>query len=81
MSKKKQAGKLTQHKRPAGKRLGVKVGSGEAILPGMILVRQRGTKINLGKGVKLGRDHTIFATKEGRVKFGSKHGKTYVSVG
>ena len=80
MSKKKQAGKLTQHKRPAGKRLGVKEGNGKIVTPGMILVRQRGTKINLGEGVKLGRDHTIFATKKGEVKFGTKHGKTYVSV-
>jgi len=80
MSKKKQAGKLTQHKRPAGKRLGVKAGNGKQVAPGMILVRQRGTKIGLGQGVKLGRDHTIFATKEGKVKFGTKHGKTYVSV-
>lgn len=80
MSKKKQAGKLTQHKRPEGKRLGVKAGNGKNVLPGMILVRQRGTKISLGEGVGLGRDHTIFATKEGKVKFGNKHGKTFVSV-
>lgn len=80
MAKKKQAGKLKQHKRPAGKRLGVKVAHGETVASGMILVRQRGTKFHAGEGVKVGRDHTLFAIREGIVKFGQKLGKKTVSV-
>lgn len=80
MSKKKQGGKTDQHISPAGKRLGVKVAHGEFVSAGNILVRQRGTKVHAGKGVKTGRDHTLFATEEGRVNFGKKEGKKVVSV-
>ncbi|MCH7730512.1 50S ribosomal protein L27 [Patescibacteria group bacterium] len=80
MAKKKQAGKLRQHKRPDGKRLGVKVGNGEKVSPGMVLIRQRGTKYRAGAGVSVGRDHTLFAIKEGQVEFGRKLGKTQVSI-
>lgn len=75
MSKKKQGGSTTQHKRPSGKRLGMKVQDGQEVNPGMILVRQRGTKIAAGMGVKVGRDHTLFAVKKGKVKYTQKHGK------
>lgn len=81
MAKKKQAGKLRQQKRPKGKRLGVKVAEGQRVPVGMILVRQRGTKIGAGNGVKVGRDHTLYSVLEGTIEFGKKHGKTMISVG
>ncbi len=80
MAKKKQAGKLKQHKRPAGKRLGVKVAHGETVASGMILVRQRGTKFGAGEGVKVGRDHTLYAVASGIVNFGKKLGKKTVFI-
>lgn len=80
MSKKKAGGKTRQQTRQAGKRLGVKVQDGESVTGGMILIRQRGTKFHAGDGVKVGRDHTLFATKEGTVKFGKKLGKSVVSI-
>lgn len=80
MSKKKQGGKTRQQTRQAGKRLGVKVQDGQSVIGGMILIRQRGTKFHAGDGVKVGRDHTLFATKEGTVKFGKKLGKSVVSI-
>lgn len=54
--------------------------TGQRISPGMIIVRQRGTKIGLGKGVALGRDHTIYSIAKGAVKFGTRLGKKIVSV-
>ncbi len=80
MAKKKQAGKFKQHKRPVGKRLGVKVAHGETVASGMILVRQRGTKFGAGEGVKVGRDHTLYAVASGMVNFGKKMGKKTVSI-
>ncbi|MFV1917487.1 MAG: 50S ribosomal protein L27 [Patescibacteria group bacterium] len=80
MAHKKSAGKLTQQKRPRPKYLGVKVSHGQKVATGSILVRQRGTKFNAGDGVKVGRDHTLFAVKEGVVEFGQKLGKKQVSV-
>ncbi len=80
MSKKKQGGKTAQHIRPAGKRLGVKVTDGLKVKVGEVLVRQRGTKIKAGDGVKVGRDHTLFAVKEGVVKFRTVGGEKEMSV-
>jgi large subunit ribosomal protein L27 len=80
MSKKKAAGKLKQQKRTQPKYLGVKVADGEMVTTGSILVRQRGTKFNAGAGVKVGRDHTLFAVSKGIVKFGQKLGKKTVSI-
>lgn len=63
------------------KRLGVKKFGGEFVRSGHIIVRQRGTKIKPGRNVGLGRDHTIFATSEGTVKFETiKGGRKRVSV-
>ena len=63
------------------KRLGVKKFGGEYVRSGYIIVRQRGTKIKPGRNVGLGRDHTIFATVEGTVKFETiKGGRKRVSV-
>ncbi len=80
MSTHKAAGKTKQHTSPAGKRLGVKVSHGQKIGSGNVLIRQRGTTIAAGKGVKSGRDHTIFAVLDGTVNFGQKWGKKIVSV-
>ena len=80
MAHKKAGGKASQHVSPAGKRLGVKVSDGEKVSAGAILIRQRGTKVSLGRGVALGRDHTIYAIVTGSVKFGTKLGKKIVSV-
>ena len=80
MAKKKAAGKLRQQKRTPGKRLGVKVADGQTVTTGSILVRQRGSKFGPGAGARLGRDYTLFAMKDGVVKFGQKLGKKIVSV-
>lgn len=80
MSKKKAGGKVAQHVRPSGKRLGIKVSDGAKALPGMILVRQRGREFAAGDGVEVGRDYTLYAVSSGVVKFGQKLGKKVVSV-
>ena len=69
MASKKAAGSTRNGRDSAGKRLGVKRFGGENVLPGTILVRQRGTQFMLGRGVKIGRDHTIYAVVPGQVKF------------
>ncbi|MXU66237.1 50S ribosomal protein L27 [Oceanomicrobium pacificus] len=81
MAHKKAGGSSRNGRDSAGRRLGVKKFGGEAVIPGNILIRQRGTKWYPGQGVGIGRDHTIFATVEGNVKFhkGLK-GRTFVSV-
>ncbi len=66
----KKAGSSSRNGRDsAGQRLGVKVGDGEFINAGGIIVRQRGTQFAAGRGVGLGSDYTIYATVTGRVKF------------
>jgi len=62
------------------KRLGVKLYGGESVNPGNIIIRQKGSKVNAGKGTMLGRDFTIMALKKGTVKFYKKLGEVYVSV-
>ena len=79
MAKKKSTG-ASQHRRPAGKRLGVKVSGGEKVSPGMVLIRQIGTRVGLGKGVAVGRDHTVYAVTKGVVKFGKRLGRKIISV-
>ncbi|SMX24281.1 50S ribosomal protein L27 [Boseongicola aestuarii] len=81
MAHKKAGGSSRNGRDSAGRRLGVKRFGGEAVIPGNIIVRQRGTKWWPGEGVGLGRDHTIFATAEGQVTFhkGLK-GRTFISV-
>jgi large subunit ribosomal protein L27 len=80
MAKTKTGGKTTQKTRRPGKRLGVKLFGGQKVYPGNILIRQRGTKFHPGEGVKIGRDHTLFAIKEGVVKFRQSFDKKIVSV-
>ena len=53
---------------------------GEYVIPGNIIIRQRGTKFHPGRNVGLGRDYTIFAKAEGQVQFETKNGRKYVSV-
>ena len=62
------------------KMLGVKIFSGQEVKAGMILVRQRGTRFRPGAGVGLGRDDTIFATRDGRVEFRTSGERRTVSV-
>jgi len=81
MAHKKAGGSSRNGRDSAGRRLGVKKYGGEAVIPGNIIVRQRGTKMFPGKNVGMGVDHTLFATIEGAVKFhtGIK-GRMFVSV-
>ncbi|MEM6265649.1 MAG: 50S ribosomal protein L27 [Bacteroidota bacterium] len=69
MAHKKGGGSSRNGRESESKRLGVKVYSGQDILPGGIIVRQRGTKFRAGKNVGMGKDHTLFATAEGKVAF------------
>ncbi len=81
MAHKKAGGSSRNGRDSAGKRLGVKKFGGEFVVPGNIIVRQRGTKWRVGANVGLGRDHTIFALVPGRVAFKRKEeGRTYISV-
>ena len=69
MASKKAAGSTRNGRDSQGRRLGVKRFGGEAVKPGTIIVRQRGTKFHLGNNVRMGRDFTIYAVIEGQVKF------------
>jgi len=81
MAHKKAGGSSRNGRDSAGRRLGVKRFGGETVLAGNIIVRQRGTKFHPGQNVGLGKDHTIFATATGTVKFHSGlKGRTYVSI-
>ncbi|MHA1113223.1 MAG: 50S ribosomal protein L27 [Alphaproteobacteria bacterium] len=81
MAHKKAGGSSRNGRDSAGRRLGVKKYGGETVLPGNILVRQRGTKFHPGSNVGMGRDHTLFATVDGQVNFHKGYGRrTYVSV-
>jgi len=81
MAHKKAGGSSRNGRDSDGRRLGVKKYGGEAVIPGNILVRQRGNKFWPGDGVGQGKDHTLFATTAGSVAFrkGLK-GRTFVSV-
>ncbi|MGH6906553.1 MAG: 50S ribosomal protein L27 [Aestuariivirga sp.] len=74
MAHKKAGGSTRNGRDTAGRRLGVKHFGGESVIPGNIIVRQRGTVVHPGKGVGLGRDHTIFATIAGTVIFRATKG-------
>ena len=80
MAHKKAGGSSRNGRDSAGKRLGVKKFGGEAVVPGNILVRQRGTKWHPGKNTGLGRDYTIYAMVEGRVAFKARDGRVFISV-
>lgn len=82
MAHKKAAGSTRNGRDSESKRLGVKKFGGEVVIPGNILVRQRGTKFHPGDNVGCGKDHTLFAKSEGKVQFQIKgrHNRTFVSV-
>ena len=69
MAHKKGLGSSRNGRDSEAKRLGVKIYDGQTVKAGMIIVRQRGTRFRPGPGVGLGRDDTIFATRDGRVEF------------
>jgi large subunit ribosomal protein L27 len=81
MAHKKAGGSSRNGRDSAGRRLGVKLYGGEQAKGGAIIVRQRGTKVNPGENVGIGKDHTLFAKIPGTVKFReTSGGKMYVSV-
>ncbi|MDY6891212.1 MAG: 50S ribosomal protein L27 [Pseudomonadota bacterium] len=82
MAHKKAGGSTRNGRDSQSKRLGVKRFGGQSVIAGNILIRQRGTKFHAGANVGLGRDHTLFATADGVVKFEVKgpNKRNYVSV-
>ena len=81
MAHKKAGGSSRNGRDTAGRRLGVKKFGGEIVVPGNIIIRQRGTKWHPGENVGMGKDHTIFALVDGNVDFSTRRGgRTYVSV-
>ncbi|MBA4501125.1 50S ribosomal protein L27 [Marinobacterium marinum] len=82
MAHKKAGGSTRNGRDSESKRLGVKRFGGQAVAAGNILIRQRGTKFHAGTNVGLGKDHTLFATADGVVKFETKgpNNRKYVSV-
>jgi large subunit ribosomal protein L27 len=81
MAHKKAGGSSRNGRDSAGRRLGVKKFGGQEVIGGNIIVRQRGTKVYPGVNVGMGKDHTLFATAEGHVRFhDGTLGRKYVSV-
>lgn len=81
MAHKKAGGSSRNGRDSQSKRLGVKKFGGQEVIGGNIIVRQRGTKFYPGTNVGIGKDHTLFATADGRVRFhDGKLGRKYVSV-
>jgi large subunit ribosomal protein L27 len=81
MAHKKAGGSSRNGRDSAGRRLGPKKTDGELVIPGNIIVRQRGTQFCPGQNVGMGKDHTIFAMRAGKVKYKrSTKNKVYISV-
>lgn len=81
MAHKKAGGSSRNGRDSQSKRLGVKKYGGEVVIPGNIIVRQRGTRFHPGENVGIGKDHTLFALAEGRVQFLTKSGgRKFVAV-
>ena len=80
MAHKKSGGSSANGRDSIGRRLGLKKSGGQCVIPGNIIVRQRGTQYHPGANVGMGKDHTICAVCEGKVEFSKKAGKTFVSV-
>ncbi len=81
MAHKKAGGSSRNGRDSDGKRLGVKKSGGQRVIPGNIIIRQRGTKVHPGANVGMGTDHTLFATAEGVVRFRkTTGGKQFVFV-
>lgn len=80
MAHKKGASSSRNGRDSESKRLGIKIYGGQAVKPGMIIIRQRGTKVHPGHNVKRGGDDTLFAVSEGKVTFHRLRGRNVVSV-
>ncbi len=81
MAHKKAGGSSRNGRDSAGRRLGIKKSGGQAVIPGNIIIRQRGTKYHPGDNVGIGRDHTIFAIAAGTVSFRRRaENRVFVSV-
>ncbi|MFQ5513838.1 MAG: 50S ribosomal protein L27 [Myxococcota bacterium] len=80
MSHKKGQGSTRNGRDSRGQRRGVKIFAGQPIRAGSILVRQLGTPIRAGRGVGTGRDYTLFALKDGVVRYVRSRGKSYATV-
>ncbi|MDP7051159.1 MAG: 50S ribosomal protein L27 [Verrucomicrobiota bacterium] len=80
MAHKKGQGSSKNGRDSNSKRLGVKRGNGQLVLAGTILIRQRGSKFKAGNHVGIGRDWTLFALKDGRVKFDRTKGRSRVNI-
>ena len=80
MAHKKAGGSSRNGRDSEGRRLGVKKFGSESVIPGNIIVRQRGTKWHPGANVGMGTDHTLFAKTDGRVLFMTKRGRAFVTV-
>ena len=80
MAHKKAGGSSRNGRDSAGRRLGVKKFGGQIVISGNIIVRQRGTKFHPGSNVGIGKDHTLFATSNGKVLFKKTRTRTFVSV-
>ena len=80
MAHKKGLGSSRNGRDSNAKRLGVKIFDGQTVTAGMILVRQRGTRFRPGAGAGIGRDDTIFATRDGKVEFSSSGERRTVTV-
>jgi len=81
MATKKAGGSSKNGRDSAGRRLGVKRFDGQLVMPGNIIVRQRGTRIHTGNHVSMGRDHSIFSLVKGKIQFKkSKLNRKFVSV-
>ena len=80
MAHKKGQGSSRNGRDTRGKRLGIKKFAGQHVIPGNIIVRQRGTTFHAGRGAGLGRDYTVFAIEEGVVAFVSRQNRTYIEI-
>jgi large subunit ribosomal protein L27 len=80
MAHKKAGGSSRNGRDSDGRRLGVKKFGGEDVVSGNIIVRQRGTKWHPGRNVGMGKDHTLFALKDGKVEFKCSNGRSSVTV-
>ena len=80
MAHKKAGGSSRNGRDSEGRRLGVKKYGGEVVIPGNIIIRQRGTKVHPGDNVGIGKDHTLFAMSDGKVKFHKTRSRTTVHV-
>jgi large subunit ribosomal protein L27 len=80
MAHKKGQGSTRNGRDSHGQRLGMKVYGGQAVQAGAILVRQRGTRIQAGRGVGVGRDHTLFALRAGTVAYTEAYGRSIATI-